>query len=71
MLLENGKEVDTGAVETKDGRDLVGWDSRGRTTSSPSSTGAGTGLELEEFDIRNTTFPFNPGEAGGAFSGFR
>jgi hypothetical protein len=63
VLLENGKEVDTGAVETKDGRVLVGWDSRGRTNIFTQLYRRRTGLELEEFDIRNATFPFNPGDA--------
>jgi len=62
VLLENGKEVDTGAVETRDGRLLVGWDSRGKTGIFTQLYTRQRGLELEEFDIRNTTFPFNPGD---------
>jgi hypothetical protein len=61
--LENGKMVDTGAVETKDGRTLRGWDSRGRTNIFTQLYMRDRGLELEEFDIRNATFPLNPGEA--------
>ena len=60
--LESGKEVDTGAVETKDGRTLVGWDSRGRTNIFTQLYMRDQRLELEEFDIRNTTYPFNPGD---------
>lgn len=62
VLLESGKRVDTGAVETNDGRHLVGWDSRGRTNIFTQVYMRGRRLELEEFDIRNTTFPLNPGE---------
>ena len=62
VLLESGKEVDTGAVETKEGRNLVGWDSRGRTNIFTQLYMRDRRLELEEFDIRNTTFPLNPGE---------
>ena len=62
VRLENGKVVDTGAVETKDGRNLEGWDSRGRTTIFTQLYMREHELELEEFDIRNTTFPLNPGE---------
>jgi hypothetical protein len=62
VRLESGKEVDTGAVETRDGRTLVGWDSRGRTNIFTQLYMRDRRLELEEFDIRNTTFPFNPGE---------
>ena len=45
-----------------DGRDLAGWDSRGRTTSSPRFTCALGVSRLEEFDIRNATYPLNPGD---------
>ena len=62
VRLENGKVVDTGAAETKDGRTLVGWDSRGRTNIFTQLYMRNRRLELEEFDIRNTTFPLNPGE---------
>lgn len=62
VLLENGQNVDTGAVKTKDGRELVGWDSRGRTNVFTQLYARNGRLELEEFDIRNTTFPLNPGE---------
>ncbi len=62
VLLENGKEVDTGAVETKDGRVLSGYDSRGRTNIFTQLLMRGHSLELDEFDIRNATYPFNPGD---------
>ena len=62
VALENGKVVDTGEVETKDGRRLKGWDSRGKTNVFTQLYMRENGLELEEFDIRNATFPLNPGE---------
>jgi len=62
VRLENGTVVDTGAVVTKNGRTLVGWDSRGRTNIFTQLYMRERGIELEEFDIRNTTYPFNPGE---------
>jgi hypothetical protein len=62
VVLENGKVVDTGAVETKDGRVLRGWDSRGRTDIFTQLYMRERALELEEFDIRNATYPFNPGD---------
>jgi hypothetical protein len=62
VVLENGKEVDTGAVETKDGRVLSGWDSRGKAGVFTQLYRRERTLELEEFDIRNATYPFNPGD---------
>jgi hypothetical protein len=62
VVLENGKEVDTGAVETKDGHVLSGWDSRGKTDVFTQLYRREQALELEEFDIRNATYPFNPGD---------
>jgi hypothetical protein len=62
VLLENGKSVDTGEVETSDGRRLRGWDSRGRTNIFTQLYRRQDALELEEFDIRNATFPLNPGQ---------
>ena len=62
VRLENGEVVDTGAVITKDHRSLKGWDSRGRANIFTQLYSRDRKLELEEFDIRNTTFPLNPGE---------
>jgi hypothetical protein len=62
VVLENGKVVDTGAVEMKDGRVLSGWDSRGKGNIFTQLYMREHTLELEEFDIRNTTYPFNPGD---------
>ncbi len=62
VRLENGEVVDTGAVITKDHRSLKGWDSRGRTNIFTQLYSRDRKLELEEFDIRNTTLPLNPGE---------
>jgi hypothetical protein len=61
VILENGKMVDTGEVETKDGRKLKASDSRGRVDIFTQLYMRERGLELEEFDIRNATYPLNPG----------
>jgi len=62
VRLENGTVVDTGEVQTKDGRRLKGWDSRGRGNIFTQIYMRDRGLEVEEFDIRNATYPLNPGE---------
>jgi hypothetical protein len=62
VRLENGKRVDVGVVETQDGRQLKSWDSRGRTGVFTQVYMRDRALELEEFDIRNSTYPLNPGE---------
>jgi len=62
VILEDGREVDTGVVETRDGRKLAGWDSRGRDNIFTQIYMRDRGLEVEEFDIRNATFPLNPGD---------
>lgn len=62
VILESGKRVDTGAVETVDGRELRGWDSRGRVNVFTQLYRRADALELEEFDIRNATYPLNPGD---------
>ena len=62
VSLEDGRQVDTDAVETRDGRKLEGWDSRGRSGIFTQIYTRDRGLEVEEFDIRNATFPLNPGE---------
>ncbi len=62
VILESGTSVDTGAVGTKDGRTLRGWDSRGKTNIFTQIYQREQGLEVEEFDIRNATFPLNPGD---------
>lgn len=62
VRLENGKTVDTGVVETRDGQRLSGWDSRGKASVFTQVYMREGGLEVEEFDIRNATYPLNPGE---------
>lgn len=62
VRLENGKTVDTGEVITKDGRRLRGWDSRGRANVFTQVYMRDRALELEEFDIRNATYPLMPGQ---------
>ena len=61
VILESGKSVDTGMVETRDGRKLRGWDSRGQANNFTQLYMREGGLEVEEFDIRNATYPLNPG----------
>ena len=60
VRLEDGRSIQTGAVETKDGKILRSHDSRGRRGIFTQVYMRQTWLEYEEFDIRNTTFPFNP-----------
>lgn len=62
VVLESGKSVDTGAVETADGRRVQGADSRGRASIFTQIYMRDGGLEVEEFDIRNATYPLNPGQ---------
>ncbi|MCE5271499.1 DUF6259 domain-containing protein [bacterium] len=62
VRLPDGKVADTGSVETTDGKVLEGWDSRGRQDIFTQIYNRPAGLELEEFDVRNTTVPLNPGE---------
>lgn len=62
VLLPDGRRVATGSVETEDGQVLNNWDSRGRQDIFTQIYNRPRGLELEEFDIRNTTCPLNPGE---------
>ncbi|HUU26564.1 MAG TPA: DUF6259 domain-containing protein [archaeon] len=61
IQLEDGRRVDTGEVETADGRKLSAHDSRGREGIFTQIYMREQGLELEEFDIRNTAYPLNPG----------
>jgi hypothetical protein len=60
VILEDGREMDTGTIETRDGRKLQGWDSRGRNDIFTQIFVRDRGFELEEFEIRNATFPMNP-----------
>ena len=62
VVLEDGRLVDTGVVETRDGRKLSGEDSRGRNEIFTQIYARAQGYEVEEFDIRNATFPLNPGD---------
>jgi hypothetical protein len=63
VILEDGREMDTGTIETPDGRKLQGWDSRGRNDIFTQIYTRDRGLEVEEFEIRNATFPLNPGDS--------
>ncbi|MHC4739780.1 MAG: DUF6259 domain-containing protein, partial [Planctomycetota bacterium] len=60
VRLENGRSIHTGSVETKDGETLRSHDSRGRRGIFTQVYMRESALEYEEFDIRNTTFPFEP-----------
>jgi uncharacterized protein DUF6259 len=62
VVLEDGRVIDTGAVQTKDGETLRGHDSRGKVGVFTQLYVRDRALELEEFDIRNATYPLNPGE---------
>ncbi len=62
VRLPDGRMVSTGSVETADGQVLQNWDSRGRQDIFTQIYNRPEGLELEEFDIRNTTCPLNPGQ---------
>jgi len=62
VRLEDGRNIATGSVETEDGRVLNSYDSRGKRDVFSQIYVRDRGLELEEFDIRNTTYPLNPGE---------
>ncbi len=62
VRLPDGRMVATGSVETADGQVLQNWDSRGRQDIFTQIYNRPAGLELEEFDVRNTTVPLNPGE---------
>ena len=64
VRLEDGRRFATDAVETADGQVLIPYDSRGkRDIFTQIFAREGGVLELEEFDIRNTALPLNPGEA--------
>ncbi|HLA40043.1 MAG TPA: hypothetical protein VJ417_08600, partial [Candidatus Glassbacteria bacterium] len=60
VRLEDGRDIQTGSVETEDGQWLSPYDSRGRRDIFTQIYVREQGLELEEFDIRNTTYPLNP-----------
>lgn len=63
VRLEDGRRFDTDEVETRDGRRLTPYDSRGkRDIFTQIYAREGGALELEEFDIRNTAYPLNPGQ---------
>ncbi|MHC4395279.1 MAG: DUF6259 domain-containing protein [Planctomycetota bacterium] len=60
VRVEDGRSIQTGAVKTKDGRTLRSHDSRGRRDIFTQVYMRENRLEYEEFDIRNTTYPFGP-----------
>jgi Domain of unknown function (DUF6259) len=62
VQLENGLQIHTGTVETAEGDMLRSYDSRGKRGMFTQLYMRDNRLELEEFDIRNTTCPLNPGE---------
>ncbi len=61
VQLEDGRLIDTGAVETEDGEFLRSHDSRGKRGIFTQIYKRNQGYELEEFGIRNTTYALNPG----------
>ncbi|MEA1997058.1 MAG: DUF6259 domain-containing protein, partial [Gemmatimonadota bacterium] len=62
VALQDGRVVVTGAVGTADGRTLGSHDSRGKRGIFTQIYARKNGVfELEEFDIRNTTYALNPG----------
>jgi hypothetical protein len=62
VVLQDGRTIHTGAVQTASGESLRSHDSRGRRDILTQIYSRPAGLELEEFDIRNTTYPLNPGQ---------
>ena len=60
VQLEDGRYIPTGSVVTKDGEVVSSHDSRGKRGVFTQVYMRERGLEYEEFDIRNTTFPFCP-----------
>jgi len=61
-VLEDGTQVRFDNVLTKDGEEIGQADSRGRRAHLTQIYRRRAGYEIEEFDIRNTTIPVNPGE---------
>ncbi len=62
VVLRDGRTIHTGAVQTENGEMLSSHDSRGRRDILTQIYSREEGFELEEFDIRNTTYPLNPGQ---------
>jgi hypothetical protein len=62
VVLRDGRTIPTGSVQTESGEWLRSHDSRGRRDILTQIYRRENGYELEEFDIRNTTYPLNPGE---------
>ncbi len=62
VVLRDGRTIPTGAVQDESGQWLSAHDSRGRRDILTQIYSRADGLELEEFDIRNTTYPLNPGQ---------
>ena len=63
VQLEDGRVINTGAVEAEDGEFLSSHDSRGKRGIFSQIYKRDEGLELEEFGIRNTTYALNPGSS--------
>jgi len=61
-ILEDGTQVRFDSVLTKDGTSIGPGDSRGLRRHFTQVYRRDQGYELEEFDIRNTTIPLNPGD---------
>ncbi len=61
-VLEDGTQVRFDAVLTKDGKRIGPADSRGWRKHFTQLYRRAAGYEVEEFDIRNTTIPVNPGD---------
>ena len=60
--LEDGTQVRFDMVLTRDGKRVGQGDSRGRRGHFTQVYKRKAGYEIEEFDIRNTTIPVNPGD---------
>ncbi|MBW7995528.1 MAG: hypothetical protein FVQ81_02930 [Candidatus Glassbacteria bacterium] len=62
VVLEDGRTIPTGSVQSESGERLGSHDSRGRRDILTQIYRRADGFELEEFDIRNTTYVLNPDE---------
>ncbi len=62
IKLPDGFSNDFDSAQAPDGTWVVAADSRGKRDHMTQVFLHEDGVEVEEFDVRNTTFPFNPGE---------
>ena len=61
-ILEDGTYVEIDSVETKSGKRMPAADARGPRRFLTQVYRRANGYEVEEFDVRNTTIPLNPGD---------